>query len=58
MTELVAAVLLLLGSALMLIAAIGVLRMPDLFTRMQASTKAASLGAGAILLAVALYFGT
>lgn len=57
MIDLVASALMLLGAVLMLLAAIGVLRMPDVYTRMQASTKAASLGSGTALLAVALHFG-
>ncbi|MBA2557833.1 MAG: monovalent cation/H(+) antiporter subunit G [Chloroflexi bacterium] len=57
MTALIAVVLTLIGSTLMLLAAVGVLRMPDLFTRLQASTKASSLGAGCTLLAVAVYYG-
>ena len=56
MNDLLAAVLVLLGAVLMLLAGIGIVRMPDLFTRMQAATKAASLGSGATLLAVALHF--
>ena len=54
-------VLLLLGSAFVLIAAAGIVRLPDLFTRMQAATKAGALGAGLILVALALSsttFGT
>ena len=43
--------LLLLGSLSMLFAAIGLLRFPDFYTRAHAGTKAASLGAGLILLA-------
>lgn len=50
--------LVLAGSALMLIAAIGVVRMPDLFTRMQATTKAATLGAGLVMLGTAVHFAT
>jgi len=46
--------LLLLGSISMLLAAIGLLRFPDFFTRAHAGTKAASLGAGLILLAAVL----
>jgi len=42
--------LLLLGSLSMLLAAIGLLRFPDFYTRCHAGTKAASLGAGLILL--------
>ncbi len=56
MNDLLAAAMVLLGATLMLLASIGVLRMPDLFTRMQASTKAASLGSGLVLGAVALHF--
>jgi multicomponent Na+:H+ antiporter subunit G len=41
--------LLITGAGLALLAAIGVLRMPDAFTRMQASTKASTLGLGCLL---------
>jgi multicomponent Na+:H+ antiporter subunit G len=44
----------LVGSTLVLLASIGVLRMPDLFTRMQAATKASTLGLGCLLAATAL----
>ena len=47
-------VLLLLGAAFTLLAAIGVLRLPDLLTRMHAASKAGIVGGGLILLAVAL----
>ena len=40
----------------MLLASIGILRFPDLFTRLHASTKSVSLGMVLILTAVALYF--
>jgi multicomponent Na+:H+ antiporter subunit G len=52
-----AAVLMSIGSLFMLLAAVGVLRLPDLFTRMQASTKSSTLGAACLLLAVAVHFG-
>ena len=42
------------GSAFALLAAVGVLRMPDVFTRMQASTKASTLGLGCLLGGAAL----
>jgi multicomponent Na+:H+ antiporter subunit G len=45
-----------LGSFLMFLAGLGLLRMPDVFLRMSAATKASTLGAGFILLAAALYF--
>ena len=44
MTDIVTAIVWLAGSAFALLAAVGVLRMPDVFTRMQASTKASTLG--------------
>jgi multicomponent Na+:H+ antiporter subunit G len=42
------------GAILALLAAVGVLRMPDVFTRMQASTKASTLGVGCLLAALAI----
>ena len=45
-----------LGSFLMFLAGLGLLRLPDVFLRMSAATKASTLGAGFILLAAALYF--
>jgi multicomponent Na+:H+ antiporter subunit G len=50
-------ILLATGAFFMLVAAIGVLRMPDLLMRMHAATKAGTLGAGLLLLAVAVHFG-
>ena len=46
--------LFIIGATLALLAAVGVLRMPDVFTRMQASTKASTLGLGSLLAGVAL----
>jgi multicomponent Na+:H+ antiporter subunit G len=56
MKEWVTAVLLLTGGAFMLLASVGITRMPDLFTRMQAATKASTLGASFMLMGVAAYF--
>jgi multicomponent Na+:H+ antiporter subunit G len=53
-TDWIAAVLSLAGATLALLAGVGVLRMPDVFTRMQASTKASTLGVGFLLLALAV----
>jgi multicomponent Na+:H+ antiporter subunit G len=50
--------LLLLGAGLVLLAAIGILRMPDLIIRMHATTKAATLGSALMVAAVAVHFGT
>jgi multicomponent Na+:H+ antiporter subunit G len=46
--------LFIVGATLGLLAGVGVLRMPDVFTRMQASTKASTLGLGCLLAGVAL----
>jgi multicomponent Na+:H+ antiporter subunit G len=48
--------LLLIGATFLLLAAIGVLRMPDVFMRMSASTKAVTLGNGCLLAGLALEF--
>lgn len=46
------------GVAFCLLAAVGMVRMPDLYTRMQAASKAATLGAACIIVATAIDFGT
>jgi multicomponent Na+:H+ antiporter subunit G len=48
--------LVLVGVALTLLASVGLVRMPDLYTRLQASSKASTLGAGCALLATAVQF--
>lgn len=57
MSEIIAGVLLIGGGFFVLVAAVGILRLPDIFMRMHASTKAGTLGAGLILLAVAVNYG-
>ena len=57
MSDAVSAGLMITGAAFALLAGAGVLRMPDLFMRMQAATKASTLGIGCIVLAVAVHFG-
>jgi len=47
-----ASILMLVGALFVLIAAVGVLRLPDLLMRMHAATKAGTLGAGLLLGAV------
>jgi multicomponent Na+:H+ antiporter subunit G len=54
MIEWVSGGLLMAGATLALLAGVGVLRMPDVFTRMQASTKASTLGLGCLLAGAAL----
>ena len=55
MIEIVVAAFLLLGGFFALIAAIGVLRLPDVLTRMHASTKAGTLGSSLILIGCAIF---
>ncbi|MGE0703004.1 MAG: monovalent cation/H(+) antiporter subunit G [Vicinamibacterales bacterium] len=57
MTDIVTALLWIAGSAFALLAAVGVLRMPDVFTRMQASTKASTLGLTCLLVGAAVQMG-
>ena len=57
MSEVLTGVLLLVASAFLLLAGLAVLRLPDLFMRLSASSKAVSLGAGVLFMAVAVYFG-
>ncbi len=48
--------LLVLGAFLMFLTGLGLLRMPDIFMRMHAATKSASLGVALLLLAAILVF--
>ena len=56
MNEIVTALLLVLGSLFSFVAALGMLRLPDTVIRMHAATKAGTLGAGLILIAVAFFY--
>lgn len=55
--SLLSAFLLLTGALFSLIAALGLLRLPDLFTRMHAASKAGTAGSGLLLIAAALDSG-
>lgn len=44
------------GAFFAFVAALGVLRMPDLYMRLSASTKASTLGVSFLLLATAIFF--
>jgi multicomponent Na+:H+ antiporter subunit G len=54
----IVALLLVLGALFMLLAGIGLVRLPDLYLRMSATSKAATLGASLVLLGSAVHFGT
>ncbi|MCY1081226.1 monovalent cation/H(+) antiporter subunit G [Archangium lansingense] len=49
MRELITAFLLVFGTLGMLLAGLGMVRLPDLFMRMQATAKAATIGLGGLL---------
>ena len=55
--DILISVFLLSGSFFILLSAIGIIRMPDLYMRISTSTKATTLGVGLIVLSAALYFG-
>jgi multicomponent Na+:H+ antiporter subunit G len=57
MSTLLAGLVMVGGTVFMLIAAIGLLRLPDLYTRMHAVTKAGTLGVGLLLVSAAVAFG-
>lgn len=56
MSEIFVSILLLAGASFMVLAAIGIVRLPDLPTRMHASTKAGAMGAILTMAGVALHF--
>jgi multicomponent Na+:H+ antiporter subunit G len=54
MSEWISAALFVTGATFALLAAVGVLRLPDVFTRMHASTKASTLGIGCLVVALSI----
>jgi multicomponent Na+:H+ antiporter subunit G len=57
MREILSGALLVIGTTFMFLAAVGLVRQPDIYLRMSATSKATSLGVGSVLLAAAIYFG-
>ncbi len=55
-TILVAAMMV-IGSAFTLVAALGLIRLPDVYTRMHAASKAGTLGSGVVLIALGIEAG-
>lgn len=56
--DIITALFLVVGAVFCLLSGIGMVRMPDLFCRLQASTKAGTLGVLLIALASMVYFGS
>ena len=55
MSELIGSILILLGAIFLFSSGLGMLRMPDVFTRLQAGTKASTLGNLLVLAGIAFY---
>lgn len=56
MTDIIIMILSTLGALFILIASIGIVKMPDFYSRLSVTIKAATLGVGCILIAAALFF--
>lgn len=54
--ELVSTAFIIIGVVFMMIAAIGILRLPDFYIRMSAITKAGTMGVGLIVVGIAIYY--
>ncbi|MHA3056487.1 Na+/H+ antiporter subunit G [Acinetobacter sp. ANC 4641] len=54
--EILVSFFLLVGSFFMLVGGIGMIRLPDLFTRLHAPTKSSTLGLGSFLIAAMIYW--
>jgi multicomponent Na+:H+ antiporter subunit G len=51
----VAGILVIIGAAFALVATIGIVRLPDIYSRMHAASKAGTVGSGAMLIALAVF---
>ena len=57
MTDWPATIAVVLGVILCVLSAVGLVRMPDVYIRLQVASKASSLGIALLMLGVALHFG-
>lgn len=58
MTEIIMSIFMLSSALFILLAAVGILRLPDLLTRMHASTKAGALGIALMMIAMSVHFAS
>jgi len=58
MIEVITCIFLVVGAFFIFVAGIGILRMPDIFLRMSATTKAGTIGLGALLAGLAVFYHT
>jgi multicomponent Na+:H+ antiporter subunit G len=56
MKEIIFSIFLVSGSFFIFVAAMGILKLPDLYTRMHATAKASSLGIGLLAMTAGFYF--
>jgi multicomponent Na+:H+ antiporter subunit G len=55
--DILAGLLLIAGAIFVLLAAVGLWRLPDIYSRMHAASKAGTLGSGLMLIALAVHAG-
>ncbi|MEN8155096.1 MAG: monovalent cation/H(+) antiporter subunit G [Acidobacteriota bacterium] len=53
--ELIGILLMLIGSVFLFLGALGIIRMPDIYNRLQAGTKASTMGAISLILGTGIY---
>ncbi len=53
--EVIGIVMIIIGAVFLFLGALGVIRMPDVYNRMQAGTKATTLGALSVIMGVGIY---
>ena len=58
MSDTITGVFLIIGSFIVLLAGIGLVKMPDIYTRMSATSKASTLGVSVVLITTGFFFGT
>lgn len=58
MIEIIASIFLLSGTTFMLIASVGIIRLPDFYIRMSVVTKASTVGLALLLTGIGIYFDT
>jgi multicomponent Na+:H+ antiporter subunit G len=51
----ISGILLIIGAAFALVATLGIVRLPDIYSRMHAASKAGTVGSGAMLIALAIF---
>lgn len=56
MSDILVMIISTIGALFILVAAVGLVRMPDFYLRLSVTVKAATMGAGFILVGVAIYF--